>query len=72
MPDRKRGIVCAMVQQIQILDIEKDGEDGILVKFSDGTITGYVAEELLRLRPVRERAEEATARKPRQEVETQS
>jgi hypothetical protein len=38
----------------EIVGAEKDGEDGVLVKFSDGTITGYVVEELLRLRPVRE------------------
>jgi hypothetical protein len=40
-----------------ILSAEKDGEDGILVSFSDGTVTGYVVEELLRLRPVREKVE---------------
>jgi hypothetical protein len=39
----------------QIVNIERDGEDGILVTFSDGTIAGYVAEELIELRPVRER-----------------
>jgi hypothetical protein len=41
---------------IQIVHIEKDGADGILVTFSDGTIAGYVAEELIELRPKRERA----------------
>jgi hypothetical protein len=40
---------------IQIVNIERDGEDGILVTFSDGTIAGYVAEELIELRPKRER-----------------
>jgi hypothetical protein len=40
---------------IQIVHIEQDGADGILVTFSDGTIAGYVAEELIELRPVRER-----------------
>ena len=40
---------------MQIVNIERDGEDGILVTFSDGTIAGYVAEELIELRPVRER-----------------
>jgi hypothetical protein len=38
-----------------ILSAEKDGEDGILVSFSDGTVSGYVVEELLRLRPFREK-----------------
>ena len=39
---------------IQIASVEKDGDDGILVSFSDGTTAGYVAEELLELRPLRE------------------
>jgi hypothetical protein len=39
----------------EIVNVERDGLDGILVTFSDGTITGYVAEELLGLRPIRER-----------------
>ena len=37
-----------------ILKLEKDGEDGLIVTFSDGTATGYVVEELLMLRPQRE------------------
>lgn len=40
---------------IQIVHIEQDGTDGILITFSDGTIAGYVAEELIGLRPIRER-----------------
>jgi len=39
---------------IRILAVECDGEDGMIVEFSDGTITGYVPEELLELRPFRE------------------
>jgi hypothetical protein len=39
---------------IDILKIEQDSVDGVLVTFSDGTIAGYVTEELLQLRPVRE------------------
>jgi hypothetical protein len=39
---------------VGILAVERDAEDGVIVKFSDGTITGYVAEELLILRPFRE------------------
>ena len=38
-----------------ILDIEKDSEDGVIVTFSDGTTAAYVVEELLALRPFRER-----------------
>ena len=43
-----------MAEPIQILTVKRDGEDGLLVTFSDGTITGYVTEELLELRPYRE------------------
>ena len=39
----------AMVGEIHILEVEKDGEDGLIVKFSDGTICGYVVEELLEM-----------------------
>jgi hypothetical protein len=46
------------VEPIQILTAERDGEDGLLVTFSDGTTTGYVAEELLELRPFREATED--------------
>ena len=45
----------AMVGELQILEVEKDGEDGLIVKFSDGTICGYVVEELLEMRPIREK-----------------
>jgi hypothetical protein len=48
---------------LEILSAEKDGKDGVLVRFSDGTIAGYVVEELLRLRPVREKDEEPRAKK---------
>jgi hypothetical protein len=43
-----------MAELIQILTLERDGEDGLLVTFSDGTTAGYVTEELLELRPHRE------------------
>jgi hypothetical protein len=48
------------MQRIQITKVELDADDGILVTFSDGTITGYVAEELIRLRPYRETIELST------------
>jgi len=51
-----------MVQRIQILNVEKDGEDGLAVTFSDGTIGGYVVEELLLLRPIREAVEKPEGR----------
>jgi hypothetical protein len=47
-----------MDKEIKILKVEKDGEDGVIVTFSDGTIGGYIAEELLMLRPTRERVQE--------------
>ena len=43
-----------MVNEIQIINVEIDGDDGIIVTFSDGTSAGYVVEELLELRPYRE------------------
>jgi hypothetical protein len=57
-----------MPAQIRIDIVEKDGEDGILVTFSDGTTAGYVVEELLEIRPHREPVEyppESEARSPR-------
>jgi hypothetical protein len=39
---------------IHIVKVEQEGEDGVLITFSDGTIGGYVVEELLELRPSRE------------------
>ena len=51
------GILFVMAEEIHILKVEKDGEDGLIVTFSDGTVAGYVVEELLLLRPLRERIE---------------
>ena len=51
-------ILFAMGEDLRILKVEKDGEDGLIVMFSDGTTAGYVVEELLLLRPRRERVEE--------------
>jgi hypothetical protein len=46
----------AKVPTISVLKVEADHPDGILVTFSDGTFAGYVVEELLLLRPIREDA----------------
>jgi hypothetical protein len=46
-----------MSEPILIVTVQQDGEDGILVTFSDGTTAGYVAEELIELRPIREKTE---------------
>jgi hypothetical protein len=43
-----------MSEQISIVTATRDGQDGLIVTFSDGTLAGYVAEELLDLRPHRE------------------
>jgi hypothetical protein len=40
---------------IQLPAVELDGSDGLIATFSDGTTDGYVVDELLELRPVRER-----------------
>ena len=44
-----------MSDSIHILTTERDGDDGLIVTFSDGTTGAYVVEELLELRPYRER-----------------
>jgi hypothetical protein len=46
--------VFSMSTETHIVKVEKDGEDGVIVTFSDGTLGGYVVEELLDLRPIRE------------------
>ena len=48
-----------MAEQIRILNVERDGEDGLILIFSDGTTAGYITEELLELRPFREPVESA-------------
>jgi len=49
-----------MLVSTRILTAEPDGDDGLIVTFSDGTTAGYVVEELLVLRPCREETAEAT------------
>jgi hypothetical protein len=46
-----------MANGISITSVEQDGGDGLIVTFSDGTTGGYVVEELLALRPLREPVE---------------
>jgi hypothetical protein len=55
-----------MVNVITISDVVRDGEDGLIVTFSDGTTGGYVVEELLMLRPVRQPVRKPTSKKLRQ------
>ncbi len=54
--------LSAMASDIHILEVVKDGDDGLIVTFSDGTVGGCVVEELLELRPVREKAKKPKAR----------
>ena len=39
---------------VTILSVEQDDDDGIWVRFSDGTVAGYLVRELLDLRPYRD------------------
>jgi len=43
-----------MAKLTRIVTVERDGDDGIFVTFSDGTTAGYVIEELLEMRRYRE------------------
>ena len=52
-----------MADTIRMLTTEFDGDDGLIVTFSDGTTGAYVVEELLELRPFRERVKTKTATK---------
>jgi hypothetical protein len=44
-----------MASAIKILTTKFDGDDGLIGTFSDGTTGAYVVEEMLELRPFRER-----------------
>jgi hypothetical protein len=41
-------------QQIRIISVALDAHDGAIVWFYDGTVAGYVVEELLELQPYRD------------------
>lgn len=56
-PFRFEVLCSAMDALIKILKVEVDGDDGLIVTFSDETVAGYVVEELLELRPNREPVE---------------
>lgn len=53
---RTESTSLPMANEISILTCERDGDDGLIATFSDGTTGAYVIEELLGLRPFRERA----------------
>ena len=46
-----------MSERILIETVVRDGDDGLIVTFTDGTTAGYVSEEMLELRPWRESIE---------------
>jgi hypothetical protein len=48
-----RRKVAAKMDAIHFVKVEQEGKHGVLVKFQDGTITAYVVEELIVLRPNR-------------------
>jgi hypothetical protein len=54
-----------MASAIKILTTEFDGDDGLIVTFSDGTTGAYVVEEMLELRPFRERTKTKAVAKAR-------
>ena len=61
----KREYITRMTAAtIQIRTTELDGDDGLIVTFSDGTTGAYVVEELLELRPIRERVKASKPLKP--------
>jgi hypothetical protein len=53
-----RAYPIAMTDSVKMLTVKRDDGDGLFVTFSDGTCAGYVAEELLNLRPNREATSE--------------
>jgi hypothetical protein len=59
----KREYISFMAKRLRILTTELDGDDGLIVTFSDGTTGAYVIEELLHLRPIRERTKTKTVAK---------
>jgi hypothetical protein len=46
--------VLIMEKIVKIVHVDIDGEDGVIVNFSDDTTTAYATEELLTLRPYRD------------------
>lgn len=50
-----------MTDSVKILTVKRDDGDGLFVTFSDGSCAGYVAEEMLNLRPNREATSEQIA-----------
>jgi thiamine phosphate synthase YjbQ (UPF0047 family) len=47
-------MTMTITDKIRITCVEQDGEDGVIVTFSDKTTGAYAVEELLSLRSIRE------------------
>jgi hypothetical protein len=56
------GRIASHMSAINIVKVEQEGTDAVFVTFSDGTIAGYITEELLELRPIREQVYETMPR----------
>jgi hypothetical protein len=61
----RRFIFLFMVKNITIVSVELEGEDGLIVTFSDATTGAYVVDELLELRPHREPCRKSVDNRPR-------
>ena len=61
-----------MSDEIRITSVEQDGEDGLIVTFSDRTTGAYAVEELLSLQSMREPAKESKIQNLAQVPITQS
>ena len=51
-----------MKNNVRFVAVQLDGEDGLVVTFSDRTTGAYVVEELIELRPYRETLKETKGR----------
>jgi hypothetical protein len=61
-----------MSDEIRITSVEQDGEDGLIVTFSDRTTGAYAVEALLSLQSMREPAKESKIQNLAQVPITQS
>jgi hypothetical protein len=63
-------MTMTMTNEIRITRVKQDGEDGVIVTFSDKTTGAYAMEELLSLRSMREPATELESQNPTQMPKT--
>jgi hypothetical protein len=55
--EQLRSTLLSMADEMRITSVELDGNDGLIVTFSDRTTGAYAVEELLGLRVMREPVE---------------